>query len=73
MGYIVPYDTLKGVIKQLEANNKVLESFKGTPASYDTAKANKLINANNKQIAIIKDAAPIDLDLYAVEKVTKKK
>lgn len=71
MGYIVPTVTLEGIIKQLEANNKVLESFKGTPDSYATATANKVINANNKQIAIIKKAAPIDLDLYAVD--TKKK
>lgn len=68
MGYKIPTQTIEGIVKQLEANNKVLESLKGTPASFATAKINKLIKANNKQIAIIKEAAPFDLDLYAEKK-----
>lgn len=58
--YKVNISILEGLKKQLEANNKVLESFKGTPASYNTAKANKLINANNKQIKLLKDEFYID-------------
>lgn len=67
MGYKIPYETLKGVIKQLEANNKHLATHTSTPA------IKKLIGDNVKQIAIIKDAAPYELDLYAEEKITKKK
>lgn len=62
MGYKVPTDTLLDTIKLIETNNKFLATIKSTPAIV------KLINANKKQIAIIKDAAPFDLDLYAVEK-----
>jgi len=67
MGYIVPTVTLEGIIKQLEANNKHLAAHIQLPS------VKKLIADNVKQIAIIKDAAPIGLDLYAVEPKKKKK
>lgn len=67
MGYRIPYDTLKSVIKQLEANNKHLATHTSTPA------IKKLISGNEKQIAIINEAAPYNLDLYAEPKVIKKK
>ena len=52
--YKVRIDTLEGVIKQLETNNKVLAKI--TPINAVNA---KLIKGNNKQIQVIKDAAPI--------------
>jgi len=51
--YKVRIDTLEGVIKQLEANNKHLAKHEQTPA------IKKLVKANDKQIQTIKDAAPI--------------
>jgi len=58
--YKVRIETLQSVIKQLEANNKILASLQSTPALNSTnVKINKLIKANNKQIEAIKNAAPI--------------
>lgn len=62
MGYIVPTVTLEGIIKQLEANNKHLAKHTPNP------EITKLIKGNEKQIAIINIAAPINLDLYPVGK-----
>lgn len=58
--YKVNISTLEGLIKNLNANNKVLASFKSKPSitSLD-AKIDKIIKENNKQIVIIKDTAPI--------------
>jgi hypothetical protein len=67
MGYKIPFDTLEGVIKQLEANNKHLAKHPSTPA------IKKLISGNEKQIEIINEAAPFNLDLYAEPKISKKK
>lgn len=71
MGYRIPYDTLEGVIKQLEANNKALVRL--TPSPIARPEIARLIKANEKQIKIINEAAPLNLDLYAEPKVIKKK
>jgi hypothetical protein len=54
MGYKVPTDTLEGILIQLEANNKHL-----LKAKIKTPAIKTLINGNIKQIAVIKEAAPI--------------
>lgn len=54
--YKVKIAVLEDIKKQLEANNKILASFKSSPSKTALdSKIDKLIKANNKQIKLLQD------------------